>query len=126
MAGKKKNRMATCHPNRAHKAFGLCNSCARMKYLNEHREIELQKLKDRALRYKYNMTRDEFNARLESQGGVCAICGKRPATNVDHNHTTDQIGKLLCNWCNRDLSLFGDDPRLIRSALKYLETCYGS
>jgi hypothetical protein len=55
----------------------------------------------------YGVTREFFEALLELQGGVCAICGanirsKRPA--MDHDHLTGRSRGLVCadnDWgCN--------------------------
>lgn len=47
----------------------------------------------------YGLTREEFEALYEYQGGRCYICqrrmhSKRPA--VDHDHTTGEVRGLLC------------------------------
>lgn len=47
---------------------------------------------------------EEYNRRLEKQGGVCAICGRPPKPDrrlcVDHNHGTKIVRGLLCQTCN--------------------------
>jgi hypothetical protein len=45
--------------------------------------------RDRLLRKKYGITLAEYDAVLQAQGGVCAVCGKPPRTRrlaVDHCH----------------------------------------
>jgi hypothetical protein len=44
---------------------------------------------------------------FDSQGGICAICGKTENNNprmkffcVDHCHTTGKVRGLLCQECN--------------------------
>jgi hypothetical protein len=80
-------------------------------------------LSDRRLRL-YGVTRDEYNALLEKQCGVCAICGNScksgRALGIDHNHVTGQIRGLLCGICNRAIGYLQDDPKLVQSALEYL------
>ncbi len=53
---------------------------------------------------RYGLTVVEYDAMLEAQGGLCAICGKKePADRnmaVDHDHETGQIRSLLCTPCN--------------------------
>jgi hypothetical protein len=51
------------------------------------------------------MTLEDYNARVASQGGCCAICGRKPRQRlaVDHNHDTGQIRALLCLGCNTTL-----------------------
>lgn len=77
---------------------------------------------------KYGMSLVEFNAMLDLQSGVCALCGStsrgfrtRPGLVVDHCHATGKVRGLLCGDCNTALGRFNDDPALLRRALDYLE-----
>lgn len=89
-------------------------------------------------RYNYTklyqgMTIPAFDALLESQGGVCAICdqpekdadntgtGKIRNLNVDHDHDTNAVRGILCSACNRGLGLFADNPARLQKAKDYLE-----
>lgn len=77
------------------------------------------------------MTLSAFNALLESQGGVCAVC-KQPEKdmantgqkvrnlNVDHNHTTNAVRGILCSACNRAIGLLADDPGRMEEAAAYV------
>ena len=76
----------------------------------------------------YGITHADYEALLESQGGVCAICGAdsprrvgRENLSVDHCHDTGKVRGILCEPCNIGLGRFDDDPKLLRSALEYLE-----
>src|SRR3990167_4410389 len=91
--------------------------------------LDPQYARDWKLQTKYKMTREEHAALLESQGGVCAICGsdnaqlstkRRTALHVDHCHATKVVRGLLCAGCNRGLGYFNDDPDLLRKAVAYL------
>lgn len=82
----------------------------------------------RALASKYGLTEDEYHTLLESQLGVCKICGTahNPAVKggrlaVDHDHGTGAIRGLLCRQCNSGLGMFRDSPDLMRNAIRYLE-----
>jgi hypothetical protein len=76
------------------------------------------------LRNDYGLTAEEYDILLESQNGLCKICrgmqadGRRLA--VDHDHKTGRVRGLLCDWCNRALGLFRDDPQLCEAAKEYL------
>lgn len=84
------------------------------------------------LKHLYNITAAEYQALLDSQDGVCAICaelcetGKRLA--VDHDHRccpgAKSCGKcirgLLCRRCNQVLGRLKDDPELFMRAANYL------
>lgn len=78
----------------------------------------------------YGITDVEYNARLESQKGVCAICGTdtptenhdetRPHLYVDHCHTSGAVRGLLCGNCNTGLGFFKDNPERLKAAIQYL------
>jgi hypothetical protein len=68
--------------------------------------------RERNLKLVFNMTVDEYDAILEYQGGICAICDHPPKTrrlSVDHDHKTGLIRGLLCHQCNRALGGMGSD-----------------
>jgi hypothetical protein len=79
------------------------------------------------------LTEDTHDALLESQGGVCVICGLKenafkygPLKNitrlgVDHDHKTGKVRGLLCGHCNQGLGKFQDSPELLRKAAIYIE-----
>lgn len=84
------------------------------------------------LRSEYGISLADYDALLEKQGGVCAIC-KRPQRNirqinnhliaqlsVDHNHATGKNRGLLCSDCNLALGGFQESPKILQSALEYL------
>ena len=62
---------------------------------------------------------------LESQNGICAICGnletiQKSHLSVDHDHKTNKVRGLLCRECNRALGGFKDNRILLQSAINYL------
>ena len=75
---------------------------------------------------KYGLTPEDYSNMLESQGGVCAICGAdnprdgRENLHVDHCHSTGKVRGLLCGPCNKAIGLLQDDPTIIRNAANYL------
>lgn len=89
------------------------------------------------LRRKFGITREQYDAMLAEQGGMCAICGAPPAAKrnarrrqgvmitprlvVDHDHATGKVRGLLCSACNRGIGFLKDDAATVRFALKYLE-----
>ena len=79
--------------------------------------------KPRESRFRGNLlTEDEYEAMLEAQGGVCAICKEKPKgsrLSVDHVHGTDQVRGLLCNLCNPALGLFKDNPDITFQAVEH-------
>lgn len=88
-------------------------------------------VKDRELRNSFGIRIADYQAMHAAQGGVCAICrkpetatrgGKVKALAVDHDHRTGALRGLLCAHCNTAIGKFGDDPSILRSAIRYLET----
>ena len=68
--------------------------------------------REQKLRKRYWLDQIDYDALLAYQGGVCAICQRKPrkvALSVDHNHRKAQedvrssVRGLLCDWCNRAL-----------------------
>jgi len=76
------------------------------------------------LKRKYGLSEDDYMKMLKRQGGVCAICRKRPRRGenlcVDHSHTSPVVRGLLCKKCNMGLGLFNDDASLLARAARYL------
>jgi hypothetical protein len=90
------------------------------------------------LQFGYNLSRfslclEDFVRMLESQGGICAICGGVNANGkalcVDHDHACcpgdGSCGRcvrgLLCGNCNHALGHMRDDPARLRAAATYIE-----
>ena len=102
------------HSSKTGKLRNTCKNCRR----------------DQQLVRIYGITADEYNARLESQKGVCAICGTDSPTTtqedthkhlfVDHCHTSGAVRGLLCSSCNTGLGLFKDNPERLKAAIQYL------
>lgn len=104
------------------------------------RDANPDKMFARTLRAFYNMTREQYDALLEVQDGVCAICrqperfinrrtGLPHRLAVDHDHRCcpgskscgQCVAGLLCHACNAGGGKFGDDPDLLRAAADYFE-----
>jgi hypothetical protein len=71
------------------------------------------------------LSKTEYDAMFQRQGGVCAICGHKPVQGerlaVDHDHVGGQVRGLLCRGCNTGLGQFTDDSSRLRAAADYLE-----
>jgi hypothetical protein len=76
------------------------------------------------LKRKYGITPAQYDQMLAVQGGVCAICGRKPRSDislhVDHDHETGQRRGLLCFKCNNALGDFRDDIKQLERAVTYL------
>lgn len=78
------------------------------------------------LKRTYNLDFDKYLNMLESQNGVCAICGqpekiKNQTLSVDHDHKTGKVRGLLCRECNWSLGGFKDDIEILYKAIEYLK-----
>lgn len=73
----------------------------------------------------YGLAYEQYEAVLEHQGGVCAICGGKRTynLNVDHDHKTMFVRGLLCRQCNgRLLTACKDNVEILKAAIRYLES----
>ena len=122
---KKPKTMALCHPSERGRGHGLCQAC----YIKWYREQNVFDLKEKAkakhLKSKYGLTPEAKREMLRTQGGVCAICKKTPAsanaTHVDHDHKTGRIRGILCNVCNWYLGKIDADPAILERINTYRE-----
>jgi hypothetical protein len=73
------------------------------------------------LKRRYGISADDFDALVEQQHGVCAICGKEDPEHVDHDHLTGAVRGILCFNCNGGLGQFRDSTDSLRRAAIYLE-----
>lgn len=68
------------------------------------------------------ITVEQYEALWEAQGGLCGLCGRRPATDLDHCHATGRFRGLVCAACNRVLATVGDDSVLLRKQADYVDS----
>jgi hypothetical protein len=98
------------------------------RYAENHRRFvesggQKRSFRKTHLKKKYGLTPEQYEARLERQGGVCLICGRPPgktALHVDHCHVTGRVRGLLCFRCNAALGQFDHDPEVIARAHEYV------
>jgi Recombination endonuclease VII len=90
----------------------------------QRRRSWAKKLSDfwRRLARFYGISREQYEALLAQQGGVCGICRKPPQEPlcVDHSHTTGRVRGLLCRKCNTALGSFDDDVSVMAAGIAYL------
>jgi hypothetical protein len=101
------------------------NEKKRIRYAEdpEYRAKRLAENTEWRLRSDYGLTQADYDFMVAAQGGLCAICERKPQQKlcVDHCHATRRLRFLLCTRCNVGLGSFDDDPRLLRRALAYAE-----
>lgn len=81
-----------------------------------------EKQQERLFARKYGITVGQYRELLEVQGGACAICHYVPRRmlDVDHDHETGEVRGLLCNRCNKGLTMFREDADCFVRAAEYL------
>jgi hypothetical protein len=95
-------------------------------YRREHNATPQRKraMRDRYYRRTFGLSADQVDEMIESQGGGCAICGRRPkrlaSLHVDHCHEEGTVRGILCLGCNQGLGQFQHDPKLLRRAAAYM------
>jgi len=97
---------------------GQCIDCEKEYRTTNGKYIKLET--------KFGLTKYQYQKILESQGGVCAMCGctskeEGRALVVDHDHKTDKIRGILCNKCNLAVGLLRDSSKLMRDGADYLD-----
>jgi hypothetical protein len=70
---------------------------------------------------RYGISAAQAEALIEAHGGLCAICRKRPAQHVDHDHCSGSVRGMLCLPCNTGLGHFNDDIADMQRAIDYLK-----
>jgi hypothetical protein len=80
-----------------------CSACyARWRRKNSPAPAKVRR--NWELKRRYGLTIADYERMIVEQGGKCALCKRPPKTqklNVDHNHKTGKVRKLLCSLCNR-------------------------
>ena len=78
------------------------------------------------LKTKYHLTVEQFEDKLEAQGGLCTICKVNDAVHIDHDHDCCP-GQYSCGKCVRDIlcsrcngGYFGDDIGLMQRKIDYI------
>ena len=69
----------------------------------------------------YGLTLEQYAQMYQEQDGCCAICDVRAARlDVDHDHKSGEVRKLLCGPCNRMLGLARESSATLYAAAAYL------
>jgi len=96
---------------------------------NKTRKGKEKKRHSNHLKYKFEMTIEEYEAKVLEQDGLCKICNNPQPLNryygklcVDHNHETDKIRGLLCANCNSAIGFAKEDVNILQNIIKYLES----
>lgn len=111
-----------------------CSAIARKESRDRYRSTDKgsRNMRNQYLVRNYNMTIDEFEDRVNAQGGKCAACKiVSPRTlHVDHDHLCcpelKSCGKcvrgIICSSCNQTLGFMKDSRRSIERLSEYLRS----
>jgi hypothetical protein len=110
-----------------------CKECNKKKSVDWARKNRKKRTKSQyfwTVKYKYNLTEEQYNEFIVGHVGKFAICNTLPKSkrngktrirmHVDHCHKTGKVRGLLCYKCNSGIGLFEDDITRMKSAIKYI------
>lgn len=107
-----------------------CVSCqfeANVEYKRRNPNKVARWARTSALRKRFGLGFDEFQAMCAAQDYRCLICMERPEwLCVDHDHKTGRIRGLLCQRCNVGLGNFKEDKTVLASLVKYIDERCGA
>ena len=90
----------------------------------QYRRAKPETVAGHLMKYRYGITRAEYDRLLSAQGGLCAACHRPPekrCLDVDHDHTTGRVRGLLCNPCNITLGRCREGGEWLRKLADYIE-----
>lgn len=98
----------------------LCIDCKKIENSRTHPKGSY--VSDKNLWDMYRLKREDWHKILDSQHGVCAICGNLSLKmGIDHCHSTGRVRGILCSWCNAMLSGI-ECPGFVERAQSYLKS----
>ena len=98
-----------------------CEECTR-QWRNRDPE-RLLKIREQQRRSNKRRMYGVSDAELDALLGVeeCYVCESSDDLCIDHSHTTGEVRKVLCRYCNLTLGHAKDNPELLRKLANYLE-----
>ena len=74
------------------------------------------------LKWRHQLSVEEYNQRVADQNSQCAICKRTPyRLCVDHDHDTGALRSLLCDNCNAALGHVREDPAVLTAMIQYIK-----
>ncbi len=95
----------------------------------QQREDKPIRTRDYALKKLYKLPAGSFEIMFDKQAGRCAICARDKPRNaestrrwlhVDHCHDSGIVRGLLCSGCNTAIGVLQHDPKILQSAIEYI------
>ena len=72
------------------------------------------------LRHLYGIGLKDYEALVDSQNNLCAICGLDDKLYVDHNHSEGHVRGLLCQNCNVVIGCAKESIETLLRAAEYI------
>ena len=84
------------------------------------------KSKENRIKKVYGISLADYDRRKASQDCCCYMCGISEdslsySLALDHNHTTGELRKFLCNRCNKVVGIFESNDGVAALAWQYLD-----
>ena len=107
------------------------------KYTKKYRKIKRREINTWQRRYylkkRYGLTLEIYESMLKKQNEKCLICKKKEQSidkrynkqrnlAIDHDRLTGKVRGLLCTKCNTAIGSLDHNTKLLKSAIKYLES----
>jgi len=115
----------------------ICSKCGENKPVEQFYENGHRKNKPNVKKYqtvcktcirkqmaqvRYNITEKQFEDLFTKAAGRCAICKEETDLVIDHDHITGEVRGLLCGDCNRGIGFLDENPKILASAIKYVQS----
>lgn len=98
-----------------------CRTCQTKRSHDKYAQLGPAGRRSLHLKYKYGLSDNDFAKMLAEQDGTCLLGCGRPATDVDHDHSTGKVRGLLCHGCNAGLGYFNENAAALLAAADYVE-----
>lgn len=100
-----------------YRRYRASNLASAAKYRKSHKRERFSY----ALKARYGISRERFDAMLISQCGLCDIClDPMESPSVDHSHESGMVRALLCQRCNAAIGMMREDPEIMDRAKNYI------
>lgn len=75
-------------------------------------------------KWRYGITKDQYDKMFQTQKGLCKICEHEPRTGrtlvIDHSHKNGKVRGLLCHDCNLTLGKYEGNPEWLVKMISYI------
>lgn len=95
-----------------------CRECTRLQ--NAVGGTAARTRKAQAVKDRYGITLDEYEAHFARAAGRCECCGRERYLVLDHSHVSGEVRGVLCSGCNTGIGLLGDTALGLLAAINYL------